>query len=561
MFRQACANLEHLEMRDPGFRRQCFVEEDSNGYKATRPFRLMEEAEFVSKYGVRFKDVASALPIDTVYDERGQKAVGILIATGPTVYEMYNMVQTAYGETIHDPGMQLRVDQGKEVAAFYRTDLSKVEPRGQSKGKSITMDDVAAVAQRVQDAIRVEAEQRALQAAPSSLAEEPVAQQEGERQESDEEIVFEGDLPEQAGPAFVGPSEGKKRRGSVGGSKGKGKGKNKNNGSAKRRCVAQSGAESVVGALPSACESRAESIADSGEPLSQRGGGGGGSVKTMLSPGEKAEQACYAHIAALKVEKLLAGEALGRELWQAQRALAAMSKGEPTVAAVLLRGHVDFWKRCEKLLPATIHKVPKLERESIVQEITESNVQIPPLTRASLLAAASKELPLSARVACLNPFASSIDAAGAPIAFDAKKPQRVNSSLPDTEAGKLLQRLLVSEGIVPAIVKGQGETEQVKAACSAILAWTTTPQPSLSPILACAVDEVQSVARCLYSILSDDTTASVDSGVQTLLESTKGARMIVKQACGRCKRTGTGPVPGPAHREEHISMIGGGGPH
>ena len=57
LWAMACRNYETIDHHDLGFRKEVFASENYTGYRAERPYRMMEEGEFQAKYKMKFKDV------------------------------------------------------------------------------------------------------------------------------------------------------------------------------------------------------------------------------------------------------------------------------------------------------------------------------------------------------------------------------------------------------------------------------------------------------------------------------------------------------------------------
>ena len=536
-WREACANFDAAPPAETTYRPENFLEQNGCGYRFERPCELWDEAMVLKAFGVRLKDISHLVPIDTVMDPYGKKHQGLLVSTGPPRVILYSDMRTQYEEMVHTPAVQLRSKQGHELCQFYREDLSKIAPRGWSKQSSgpLTEAEVKRVAEKVLEDKQLVADQKALRAAglqPSvegTMPESGIAkpgEAHGDAPGEAEEAESHDDEYEAAlgnSPTFKGPSaqaqNDKKKRPLTGSQKWKGAGKAKAKaGQKKRRLNAKTCVDTMTMAL---------------ETGSQASATGSSTSKAKSSVSETADAKWQFHMGALKIDELLAGHPLGKELWQAKRAVAAMVRDGQNVHAVLMKGHISLFEQAEKILPKEIKKISANERHSVIKELQANRIYIAAWTRAGLLECAALDLPIAERVPLLTPVTA--DELQESANWDGLHPTVRGSGIPDTDLGKIIQRCVIADGILPRLQRGEPGRVEVSKACWEIMTlWLPLvgEQSKLPSFLEFAVKEVCEIAAAMAALLNETSVDGGAESVQHLMAARKGVKLIVKQARG-----------------------------
>eukprot|EP00971_Amphidinium_carterae_P351352 6492070-Amphidinium_carterae.2 len=209
---------------------------------------------------------------------------------------------------------------------------------------------------------------------------------------------------------------------------------------------------------------------------------------------------------------------------------AVCQDGDSNVHQIMLQAHLDRFKEAQQLLPEAIVKLSQETREQYIQSVIDAGLPIPPFTRGGILAAVVKSMTLTDRIRALDPHASQ----QAPN-FDPKSPTLASCELPDGQNAKLVQRLAISEGIIPVIWTGQQGHAVLMRAVAHITAHWSHMLDSTPPLAKCAVKDCLQVAAGLQNIFGDGTQSSMESklaGEMLLDTKTKtGMLFICKQAC------------------------------
>ena len=383
LWRQACESYEQLSQKKPAaFNCEAFSTSDNQGYRVEQPCELLTQDDIQQRFGMGLKDMgAEGVPIDKLKDERGNSVEGILIPKGPKLWYLHASYGTDYSERIHSEGQQLRAGQGADLRQWYRTDLSKVHPLGLGKGgKCIEMSDLEAIASKVKEARRIAEEKAklfALDETPASCSAAAAAAdkaaelaEEKEVDDDDEDSVqydlAEGDLPLQ------GPSakHSKKQKGKLPkqakGATAEGQRRNKQK-SISGSTIAQKGEvhRRISRKAPDPLASCASSALETTSVGSAKA-----NSKDSQSPSEKAQTSYDSNMSALDIEKLLRGEKMGCQRFQAERAINTLGKTkEGAVQKILLQSHLTLFREAESILPGRIHKLSKAERERILENL------------------------------------------------------------------------------------------------------------------------------------------------------------------------------------------------
>ena len=521
------------------FNLENFSSVSKQGYRSERPFEVIYEDEFEKEHGLKFRDVSGLIPVESVQDERGIARPAIMMARGPAVLYLFNEVSTSHDEYIHHSSSQLRPESGKEIAQWFRNDLNKVAPRGAVKGKALEQEDIrSAVAKVLEERAAARAREN-LQ--DQSSAEAKAVDEQHEKKDDDESSVDYAveespDLKKKA-PSWKAPKNKKK---DAKNSKGKGQSKGAGKGTATTASNKRLRSKcSVYGIKSEKVEQGAPSEAgQTAGPQTERSGRSSGSgsqtkQRKACSPAEAAYNTFKFHVSELDINDLLSGKVLGRELWQARRAVTSLTKDKQQHHAILLQGHVSLFEKAEMLLPANIHKCSTQKRHECIADLVEQGYTIPPFSRGGLLAMSLKDQEkLSQKLPLLDPPLKSEKKQFVP-----QKPTLAACELSEADLGKLLQRCVISEGLIPAICAGQDSHEDVIQSCNYIfsnwapLCGTSTTSSELGTLLECAVREVVSISKALLAILSETSIPGITGDdVSTVMDARQGSKLIIKQA-------------------------------
>eukprot|EP00971_Amphidinium_carterae_P004224 84357-Amphidinium_carterae.3 len=234
----------------------------------------------------------------------------------------------------------------------------------------------------------------------------------------------------------------------------------------------------------------------------------------------------------------------------------------------MLSAHLDKFRQAEKLLPENVQKLSVSERENIAEELITSGISLPAHTKGGLLSCVLKSWALIDRlkarcvhvdcrnchrhgpltcclssqgVACLQVLTlqealSPFDTDDLP--FNPKKPTLVASNLPDAQAAKLLQRLVISEGIISAICDPNKQVQPFLDATAYVCAeWSDEEAiASLQPLTKCAVTECLQVSSGLQALFGEKALPNEQAGgpntaaaASRLMDARSGMLFIVKQ--------------------------------
>ena len=542
---QASANAEFgalikeaLSAQDGGpktFSTESFAQANYHGYRVEQAYTLFTAADLEKlSPGTTFKELSAHITIHSILDERGVKQEGILVAeSSPPRIIAYRDWNTQYSELVHNPASQLRRQQGLDICQWYRKDLEKIVPSAMiAKRPAVSLDSIKEAIAKATAVKQVAVEQaQLLQPPPPTAVAAPAAEQEEEAKEPELDIVYTVD---ESQPVLTAPSEstGHGRGGNKAKPKGK-KGVKNRDQEALRGSGRGRGQASVRG------RGRATSMASGSNAGSRDGKSDAGTVGGQSQSGGKKDpktpdglfQQWYE---ALPLERLLQGEGMALSIHHATRALGGIKSqhGEAHVAYVLLKGHLDLVNAAQRLLPAHIGATKAPERASILRDLQIANVSIPVYCAASLLArSAQEETCLKKKLAMLNPSPAPPSSSGE--MFDPFNPTLQGAALlglSDTEQGKMIQRGLVTDCLVPMVCPGERSRDSVEQLCGLIVSeWGSLPEKT-SLMVTYAVEELLLIAEFLLVLLSTTSTDSDAAKLAKLLESGQGSKVIVKQA-------------------------------
>ena len=502
------------------FKMQDFSLEQVQGYRAVRPHVLVKEHELPD--GVKFSDLISrGFVVEKLTDEKGAHHTGILIPSGPRTWEVYGEVHDRMAEHIHHHGGQLRRDQGKEVCTWYRGDLSKVNPRGTD-----TVENHTDFLKLCQDVVTEKEVAKAASAMAEPVVPKPPPPQ--EPGESSDEAVAVDD--EEEFQPLTGPSAALRKK------KDQKKLNDKKNVKAKRKAEEKAksrgkGFSTLASKKPPSFVASAQgSTVPSSLGVSTAGGDDASSASGRSNP-ESVEAQLQFHLNSLSIHGMLSGKAMGREKWHATN---FMNKHKDTVAGVLMKGHLDLYQAASRLLPSDVAKTTEQERQKIFTDLKAANLSLPPHVRPGILTTHLKSLSLEARVPRLNPFEKLPEGD-----FLAGSPSLSQCCVGETEKGRLLQKCLISDAILPAICSGEPKVLEVQATAKAVLQlWEGHDTESLGAMLAVSAEEVRTVCLALWGLIgANKANEETQSAVNDLYNAKVGSKMIVMKADLKKKTT------------------------
>ena len=113
--------------------------------------------------------------------------------------------------------------------------------------------------------------------------------------------------------------------------------------------------------------------------------------------------------------------------------------------------------------------------------------------------------------------------------FNPLRPTSQSSLMSEADQAKLVQKALVADTVVPAIMKGKKDFTKK------------------SPILDCAATEIRESSTALMALLTEAHGPSGSEAVQGILSAKLGVKMLVKQAGDSAEGT--------CHDETHVARV------
>ena len=531
LVRDAC-NAQEGGSRN--FTPEQFSEQNHVGYRVEQAYSLFTSADLEKMApGTTFKDIASFIKIDSITDEKGVVQEGILLpdASSPLRVIAYRDWNTQYQQLVHSPSQQLRRNQGLDICEWYRKDLEKVTPSPLVPRKAPqSLSSIREAVGKAQAAKEAACAQATLMRPPEAetVEEKPAKPAE---EEDTFDIVYSINTDEQR---LTAPSEGKSNTKGAGRSKGAKNQKNKRgagDAGSKGEGRGRGAAVRLRGKTAPSATSRlsTEGMSEAGTRASQGSG--------PKSPADKADKSFQTWMENLSLEKLLAGVPVALSFHHAKNALGGLKAqhGEAHVAYVLLKGHMDLFQAAQKLLPLNIGGTKASERATILRDLKLANVSIPVYTAASLLGrACQEECSLEKKLAMLTPLAATESAESLAEPFDPMAPTLAGAAemgLADTEQGKIIQRGLITDTLIPLICAGEGSRSDVESLCSMIVSQWQPLLGKTTLMVGYAVEELVMIAQFLLVLLATTSTEDDAAKIAKVFEASKGSKVIVKQAC------------------------------
>ena len=109
----------------------------------------------------------------------------------------------------------------------------------------------------------------------------------------------------------------------------------------------------------------------------------------------------------------------------------------------------------------------------------------------------------------------------------AEKPTMQRSMLSEADRAKLVQKALVGDAVIPAIMKGRKEF--VRDVATKVLASWPLEVTAGMPVLECAVGDVRECCTALVTLLTETHSPAASECVQSLLSAKLGCKMLIKQ--------------------------------
>ena len=149
----------------------------------------------------------------------------------------------------------------------------------------------------------------------------------------------------------------------------------------------------------------------------------------------------------------------------------------------------------------------------------------PPFCRPGILLAHLKGKAPVDRVAYLDPFQPVEE-------FDALLPCLAAMGVSETQTGRLLQKGLVSDSLLPSLCGGKAKADEVMKAVTEVLScWGGKPLDTLGPLLLVAVEEVVTICRAVQALLDTNSANELAiAAVSEVSEAKLGLKMIVSKA-------------------------------
>ena len=373
------------------------AEQSTRALVLERKLLFLSEEEFAQKFGVKVSQV-SGVQIHSYINEQGIPTNGIICVDPAKPYrrlKLSHQLSLEHSTTLMKDSDHLRKDQGADLFNFYGP-LWARNNNAVTQGNGIpSFADLTRMAEEAKARLSGNGPAEAEPAAP--VEQPPLA---------NVEII-----PDEVEEAFVGPTlPTAKGKGKSKGGKGKSKGNSQlqppastGAGSKRRRSAGSTVAGSVLGTQDEDIggtqsidgRSRAMSVAGESDArgrsrspvLSSRG--------LIPSPADKCSSKLEHHMRQLSVPKILDGVNLGREIYQATRALEALEKSSPgSSESVSLRARLKLVKNAQDITAEKLFtmKAKGSNREQLLERVlTQLREKLPPKWSAALLTSQVKD--------------------------------------------------------------------------------------------------------------------------------------------------------------------------
>ena len=541
--RQAIQNFDTKTMAHPGFLGEDVREADLMGYRIECPHKLVPEQALLEKSGLSQKELQKSVVVDEMLDHKGEKIRGVLIPSGDMRIICYRDYNACLSSAHHRADKQARKEQGKDMFDWLKRSLNsdKKVPSCMSKAKCPKSDEeLENLVSAAVEAKRMAANQTQVQLDLAPIPDEPVAAQTPEDHGVDEiEYQSGADDDGPALPVFAATAKAK--------TKAKAKAKvlsrahkerkisgsgNKNRGCGKAASVLSKSCAGSCPGVPS-------SVASAGQDGSS-GKASGGSGREDDGAGRWLQD--------LKISDMLAGHSQKLAHRHATKALGGLQKsqnesmkdgGKPgSVVAptqlLLLKAHLELFRKAEKLLPEHIRKLPASSRLETLRALHLHGHVVPPFTRGSILAQACLETTsIETKILMMLPTSD-----GDPDSWNYETPVMSGTGLALIEQGKLLQRVLVEDTLLVLLMRGDDGKPGVTAWAKTVykkFRVVAEDCKDLNTVFTQAVGDLLALSEFFLVLLQDpeleyETTSSAAMIAVTKVNDCKsGIKSIAKQ--------------------------------
>ena len=377
--KEAMSKLDAVIQQERPFVLQNVEERASCQIAMSRTFWFISDTDFEALYAL--KPAKCGLKSEVIKNEVGAEVSGIILRDGSWPWRTLTVSHEGscdLKQQLHNPDVQLREDQGKDLATQHLATSLKQRPPSLLAKSVMTLAEMEAKVEATKCEKLPEQEEEP--ATPAPLRAE-AAEEEPEPAE-DDDIAVPNEALQKTAPALRIEEKQKKRKRMIGKSKpgaqreertGAGQSGLKN-----RRTAAfvadEVGSVAAGGAGSSSARSR------SPRPSTSRGSGKGSNGSS--GPKERAEWLKgqgEKYMKILTVDKVLSGESFGNDFNQANRIWRAQDKIPKLAAeAVALKAHISTIEAAKLVHPDSIYKLTKAERHKTIAEIWPAIEKVPP---------------------------------------------------------------------------------------------------------------------------------------------------------------------------------------
>ena len=253
------------------------------------------------------------------------------------------------------------------------------------------------------------------------------------------------------------------------------------------------------------------------------------SRRSFVSPTGKMKESATKWMEKIKLDSAMKGAAYKFELYQLQRCLDALTKGEANHADIVaIKSHQQAALAAIEL--CRMEKLSEERRSELLTSLTRAGVEaFPPNIQAGLLGCrvksliGTKPLPCSALVDIMR-FTDSKEE------FKPHAPRLQDTEVDSTEQAKVFVRVMVVDGMV-ALVSSE-RLADLKLLCTTLQEECAKMHAATAAVPAVmeALDEVIACAAACMGLIEPQQASSAVAAVDMVLQSNRGGRVILKQA-------------------------------
>lgn len=357
-----------------GFKLQSVDSSKHAGYKISMVYAILTIDEFQKRFGCTPKQLS--VPVDKFYDEEGNKLQGIVLRESNSLHGyrrlevFFEVFDSRFVESAHNPGSQLRRDQGKECHESLLADTLKQRASRMRRGShTMSFEEVDALRATQSSSAAAVTQTTAKDDDEDSASNDGEGEEESGDDSASEQLCSSGsgsDKEDEAPPTKVG--------------KGKGRGRGR----------ARGGLLGLAGrALVAASASKTPSAAITNIGTSAKGGSSGAGAGTP----EKLQENVQSYLNLISLGDILEGQNRNNEMYQAKRTIVAMERRPDNFERDLpvLRDHLQLAELAKKVAAEHLGKLSADVREAHLKDFVKEKVVFGPIMKAALVVQVAKE--------------------------------------------------------------------------------------------------------------------------------------------------------------------------